>query len=115
MEPPQNISSPNDNETSYPDAGYDFTKLGVRIPTVLISYISKGTVISEPPTAQKPFENSKYDLTSIMSTARKLLDMPLQNLTGRDGWAATFEHVFEELDAPRDDCLCTYQQPQNHL
>lgn len=105
VEPPQNISSPNDNETSYPDAGYDFTKLGVRIPTILISpYISKGTVISEPPTAQKPFENSKYDLTSIMSTARKLLDMPLQNLTGRDGWAATFEHVFEELDAPRDDC-----------
>ena len=105
VEPPQNISGPNDNEKSYPDAGYDFTKLGVRVPTILVSpYIPKGTVISEPPMDQKPFENSKYDLTSIMSTARKLLSMPNQNLTGRDGWSATFEHIFERLEVPRNDC-----------
>lgn len=105
VEPPTNISSPGDGESSYPDTGYDFTKLGVRVPTILVSpYIKKGTIISEPPAKQKPFENSKYDLTSIMSTARKLLEMPLQNLTGRDGWSATFEHVFEELDVPRSDC-----------
>ena len=105
VQPPVDIPAPGDEETSYPDAGYDFTKLGVRIPTVLVSpWIKKGTIISDPPPMQKPFSNSKYDLTSIMSSARKLLGMPLQNLTDRDGWAGTFEHVVTELDTPRKDC-----------
>jgi hypothetical protein len=42
-----------------------------------------------------PFADSKYDLTSIMSTARKLLAgmESTPPLTKRDAWAATFEHV----------------------
>ena len=96
-----------DDALSYPDAGYMFDTLGVRIPTLLISpWIKKGTVVGAPPKGQMPARDSKYDLTSIMATARKLLPglAAAPPLTRRDAWAATFEHVIEELDEPRTDC-----------
>lgn len=65
--------------------------------------IGTGTVISEPPASQKPFPNSEYDHTSILSTARKILGIDLPPLTNRDAWAATFEHVLD-LPSPRTDC-----------
>jgi phospholipase C len=101
---PLNVPPPGDGEASYPDTGFLFDRLGVRIPALLISpWIPKGLVISEPPAAQKPAPNSQYALTSIMATARKLLGMTSPPLTKRDAWAATFEHVFT-LDTPRTDC-----------
>ena len=55
-----------DDTTSYPDKGYNFQTLGVRIPTLLISpWISKGTVVSSPPEAQKPQKDSQYDLVCL--------------------------------------------------
>jgi phospholipase C len=30
--------------------------------------------------------------------------MKLTPLTKRDAWSATFEHVLDELDSPREDC-----------
>lgn len=103
---PPRAPAPGDRrpEQSYPDKGVDFTQLGVRIPTLLISpWIPAGTVLSAPPIPQKPAADSQYDLTSIMATARKLLGMDPAPLTDRDRWAATFEHVLS-LDAPRIDC-----------
>jgi len=101
---PLNVPPPGDGEASYPDKGFLFDRLGVRIPTLLISpWIPKGLVISAPPAAQKPAQNSEYALTSIMATARKLLGMTSPPLTKRDAWAATFEHVFS-LSSPRTDC-----------
>lgn len=89
---------------SYPDKGFNFSRLGVRIPTVLISpWIEKGVVLSEPPAAQRPAADSEYDLTSIMATARILLGMPDTPLTKRDAWSGTFEHLLSR-DTPRTDC-----------
>eukprot|EP00040_Diaphanoeca_grandis_P022383 m.120115 g.120115 ORF g.120115 m.120115 type:complete len:679 (-) comp28788_c0_seq1:129-2165(-) len=102
---PPNSPAPMDkySTVSYPDKGYNFTSLGVRIPTILISpWIPKGTVIGEAPQAQKPKNDSQYDLTSIMATTRKLLGMKTGPLTDRDAWAATFEHALS-LDVPRTD------------
>lgn len=100
---PLNVPAP-DNSTSYPDLGFEWNRLGVRIPAILISpWIKKGTVISAPPAAQKPFNNSEYDLTSIISTTRKILGLGTEPLTKRDAWSATFEHVLS-LSAPRTDC-----------
>jgi hypothetical protein len=97
--PPEAATGP-----SYPNAGYNFTQLGVRIPTILISpWIAKGTVVSEPPAAQRRQVGSSYDLTSIMATARLLLGMPDTPLTKRDAWAGTFEHVIAS-STPRTDC-----------
>lgn len=103
--PPTNVPAP-DNSTSYPEQ-FDFKRLGVRIPTLLISpWIDKGTVVSAPPAAQKPEANSEYDLTSIPATVKKLFGLP-SFLTARDAWAATFEHVLETRSEPRTDCPAT--------
>lgn len=101
---PLNVPAPGDGEDSYPDKNFMFDRLGVRIPTLLISpWIPKGTLVSAPPAAQKPAPNSEYALTSIMATARILLGMKSTPLTKRDAWAATFEHVLS-LSEPRTDC-----------
>ena len=103
---PLGAAPPLVGQRSYPD-DFRFDRLGVRIPTLLISpWIPKGSVLSGPPAAQKPFNNSEYDLTSIMASARKILE-PLHGLpplTGRDAWVATWENVLETLDEPRTDC-----------
>jgi len=98
------IPPPGDDTPSYPDADVQFDRLGVRIPTLLISpWVPKGLVLSEPPSAQKPADNSEYSLTSIIATTRKLLGMTSGPLTKRDAWSATFEQVFN-LTEPRSDC-----------
>ncbi len=88
--------------TSYPDMDFGFDRLGIRVPMVAISpRIPRGTVVSEPPAAQKPFPTSLYDHTSIMATTRKLLGINASHyLTERDRWAATFEHILS-LEQPR--------------
>lgn len=96
---------------SFPDFFFDFTRLGARIPLIVVSpLVKKGTVVSAPPEAQKPQPNSAYDHTSILSTIRKWLGMPGTPLSQRDAWAATFEHVLN-LDTPRTDCPKTLVPP----
>jgi len=93
-----------DNYTAQPDYGFVFDRLGIRIPTILISpWIKSGTVISAPPESAKPTPTSEFELTSIMATARKILPgfEATPPLTKRDAWAATFEFVLEELQQPR--------------
>ena len=104
--PMVDIPEPGDNEPSYPEINFKFNRLGLRIPTLLISpWIPKGTVISEPPAAAKPTPSSEFDLTSIIASARLLLGMPNTPLTKRDAWSARFDYVLDSLKAPRDDCL----------
>lgn len=101
---PLDVPSPGDNISSYPDLGFDFERLGLRIPTLLISpWIPKGVVESFPSNPSKPASNSQYELTSIMATVRKIFNMTTGPLTKRDAWAATFEHLLS-LDEPRTDC-----------
>ena len=50
-----------DNISSFPDKGFNFTRLGVRIPTLLISpWVPKGTVIKQPLPSEKPQPNSEF-------------------------------------------------------
>jgi phospholipase C len=107
VRPPMTGVPAPDDFTSEPDPLFFWDRLGIRIPTLLISpWIQRGTIISEPPAAQKPTPTSEYDLTSIMATVRKVLPMlnTTPPLTKRDAWAATFEHAVESLSAPRGDC-----------
>ena len=72
-----------------------------RLPVILISpWLAKGTVVSEP--TVKPYNDSQYDGTSIVATIKRLFDLP-DFLTRRDAWAASFDHLFDELPAPRSD------------
>lgn len=105
--PSNNIPGPGDNEESYPDPGFEFNRLGLRVPVLLISpWIKKGTVLSKPERSYMPAFNSEYEFTSIISTARKLLPgmTKLPSLTKRDEWSATFEFVLDSLEEPRKDC-----------
>lgn len=107
--PPTGIPAP-DAEPSQPDKGFLFDRLGVRIPTILVSpWIKRGTVISGPPAVQKPKPNSEYELSSILATARKLLGVGGSPLTARDAWAATFEHAIG--DTIRGDCPLSLPDP----
>jgi phospholipase C len=65
------------------DPSFDFTRLGVRVPAVLISpYIAPGTI-----------DHTVYDHASLIATARRLLIPKVNNsqLTLRDKNANTFE------------------------
>ena len=79
-----------------PNPPFDFTRLGVRVPAVIASpYIKPGTVIGSA-------DNTFYDHTSIIATARKLFlpDWQSTFLTNRDKNAATFDQV---LNLPTPD------------
>jgi len=79
----------------------DFTTLGVRIPTIMISpWINKGTIVHTPtgPTASSEFETS-----SIPATLKKIFGLP-SFLTKRDEWAGTFEDIVTHRTEPRTDC-----------
>ncbi len=79
-------------DLSHPVGQYDFKfdRLGVRLPTVLISpYVERGTVV-----------HTVFDHSSIIKTVCKRWDLP--HLTERDRAAHDLSEVLT-LDAPRDD------------
>jgi phospholipase C len=78
------------------DPSFDFTRLGVRVPAILISpYIPAGTI-----------DRTVYDHTSVIATVRRLLIPNVANshLTQRDRLANTFEGNLT-LSEPRNDAL----------
>ncbi|KAG7946799.1 hypothetical protein I3843_14G061300 [Carya illinoinensis] len=97
-----------------PDPFYfRFDRLGVRVPTFLISpWIEKGTVIHEP---DGPTPDSQYEHSSIPATVKKLFNLESNFLTKRDTWAGTFENYFYLRDTPRDDCPVTLPEVERLL
>ncbi|CAK7331254.1 unnamed protein product [Dovyalis caffra] len=94
---------PNPDGIFGPDPYYfQFDRLGVRVPTLLISpWIDKGTVIHEP---VGPRSTSQFEHSSIPATVKKLFNLKSNFLTRRDAWAGSFENYFSLRDTPRDDC-----------
>jgi len=89
--------------------GIRFDRLGIRVPTVMISpWIQRGLVVHEPPPAQQPTPTSQFEHSSIPAMVKKLFGLP-DFLTKRDAWAGTFEHIWMQLDQPRQDCPTTIQ------
>lgn len=111
MPPPQKgVPNPDGIDTV---GGFDYTRLGVRIPTLLISpWVSKNVLVHDPPADVMPTPDSKWDLTSIPATILTmfdLLDPEAEDggfLTKRDAWAPTFEYLLNETE-PRTDCPTT--------
>jgi phospholipase C len=91
---PDGLISPN---------GFDFSRLGVRVPTFAISpWYKAGTLVIQPSPLQKLAPISQFESTSITSTANKIFGV-FESLTHRDAWAATFEDVIS--NTLRSDCL----------
>jgi phospholipase C len=90
--PPPETVNPGDKPID--STLFDFKRLGVRVPAVLVSpFIQKGTIINEV-----------YDHTSIIATARKLFISEWEKfaLTERDRHANTFEDCLN-LSSARTD------------
>jgi len=102
--PPQGIPNPDGIDTK---EGFNYERLGIRIPTIAISpWIAKNVLVHDAPAAQKPFPNSEYELSSIPATLRKIFpQLDQAPLTNRSAWASTFEHLL--TDELRDDCVET--------
>ncbi|KAJ7959798.1 Non-specific phospholipase [Quillaja saponaria] len=105
---------PNPDGIIGPDPYYfRFDRLGVRVPTILVSpWIEKGTVIHEP---DGPTPHSQFEHSSIPATVKKLFNLRSNFLTKRDAWAGTFEKYFYIRDTPRDDCPETLPEVKTSL
>ncbi len=87
--PPGEVPNP-DGKVSL-DPPFDFTRLGVRVPAILISpWVEKGRV-----------DSTLYEHASIPATLRSLFNLP-EALTARDQAANTFEKNLS-LSSPRSD------------
>jgi phospholipase C len=79
--------------------GFTFTRLGLRVPAVLVSpYIKQNTVDS----------TTVYDHTSLLATVKDIFALP-RFLTERDKHAATFTHLLD--NAIRADTTTILTRP----
>ncbi|KAB1220028.1 Non-specific phospholipase C3 [Morella rubra] len=86
---------------------FKFDRLGVRVPTLLISpWIERGTVLHGP---SGPEPTSQFEHSSIPATVKKIFNLK-EFLTKRDAWAGTFEGVLTR-NSPRTDCPVTLVEP----
>ncbi|KAK4802915.1 hypothetical protein SAY86_001118 [Trapa natans] len=86
---------------------FEFDRLGVRVPAILISpWIEPGTVLHEP---TGPYPTSQFEHSSIPATVKKIFNLK-EFLTKRDEWAGTFECVLNRT-TPRTDCPVTLDEP----
>ncbi|XP_043687971.1 non-specific phospholipase C6-like [Telopea speciosissima] len=98
---PVNVPNP-DGKTGLAPYHFKFDRLGVRVPTIMVSpWIKKGTVVSR---ANGPTPSSEFEHSSIPATVKKIFNLSSDFLTQRDAWAGTFEEVVGELSSPRTDC-----------
>eukprot|EP01129_Flabellula_baltica_P006957 TRINITY_DN2655_c0_g2_i1.p1 TRINITY_DN2655_c0_g2~~TRINITY_DN2655_c0_g2_i1.p1 ORF type:complete len:485 (-),score=102.01 TRINITY_DN2655_c0_g2_i1:1027-2481(-) len=98
---------PNPDGINAEDPFFDFKRIGVRIPTVIVSpWIPKSTVVHEP---SAPTPDSQFDHTSTLSFVKRLFNLP-SFLTKRDAWAGHFDHIFS-LNETRTDCPTTVPVP----
>ncbi|KAK9485262.1 PLC-A protein [Lipomyces starkeyi] len=83
---------------------FDFKRVGVRVPTLVISpWVEKGVI------EHKGKNNGEeYSHTSIAAFIAKLWG--LDNLTPRTAWSSTFEHLI--TDKFRDDTPSTLPNPE---
>ena len=69
---PMMVPNPDGKNATSPD--FNFTRLGVRIPTVMVSpWIEKGTVVHRP---DGPEATSEFEHSSLSATLKKLFGIP---------------------------------------
>ncbi|KAI8059173.1 phosphoesterase family-domain-containing protein [Gongronella butleri] len=105
--PVDGIPNPDGINTTVNETTVTFDKMGLRVPAMLISpWIAKNGVVHEPKNG--PYKTSRYEHTSVLSTIKKIFNLP-NYLTARDEWAASFDDLL--LDEPRTDCPMTLSEP----
>ncbi len=98
--PPPKTVDPDPAATARVNSGFQFDRLGVRVPMILVSpYIKSGII-----------DSRTYDHTSLLATVEKRFNLPA--LTLRDAQANTFEDILE-LESARQDCPTVLQRPSD--
>lgn len=99
------VPNPDGRNTEDTTPSFHFDRLGVRVPTVVVSpWIRRGRV------EHAPAAGGAYEHSSIPATLTKLFGLE-GPLTKRDAWAASFHHIWEELSQPRKDCPTRLPEP----
>jgi len=107
VKPPMSAPRP-DNYPSCPDEGFQFDRLGSRVPVIAVSpWLNRGTVVGDP---DGPEPDSKYDSTSLIGTMKEMYHLP-SFLTARDKWSGKFHHLFKQREKPRSDQDCPKVMP----
>ena len=100
--PPPYGATPPDKNTG--EFGFDFTRFGVRVPTVLVSPLVKAGTVFRVPAGSVPFDH-----TSILKTIEERWNLP--PLSARDAVAPSIADVLS-LTTPRtDDALAGVTVP----
>ncbi len=109
-QPPPDQGVPSPDGVKNPKTGFNFDRLGVRIPTVMVSpRIKAGSVYGRPTGVQARTSTAQFDATSIIATVNKIFGVP-GSLTARDAWAGTFDDIV--LGNPvRTDCPSSLPAP----
>jgi phospholipase C len=81
--PPTGVPNPDGIDSKTPNPVFDFTRLGLRTPAILIS-----------PWLPRMLDSTVYEHSSLLATVKKLFNLP-DFLTQRDRHANSFEHLFE--------------------
>jgi phospholipase C len=93
--PPATVPTGDDEQYSHPSYSFDFARLGVRVPGIVISaYTQQATVIGLDPKDA----SVRFDHSSVLATVEKRFAMP--SLTKRDQGANTLD-VAINLPVPR--------------
>jgi len=98
VEPPPAVPPGDTITQSYVKIGFQFDRLGVRVPALVISpFIRKGVI-----------DHTQYDHASMLATVERLFGM--SNLTERDKTANDLLHLLS-LETPRTDAPTTLPDP----
>jgi Phosphoesterase family len=97
VSPPESVPSPDGKKSRHPF--FDFTRLGIRVPAVIVSpFVEKGQV-----------DSTVYEHSSVPATIKTLFGLP-EGLTARDRAANTFEKILTRT-IPRLDTPLTLPVP----
>jgi phospholipase C len=100
--PPPSGATPPDNDAG--EFGFDFTRFGVRVPTVLVSPLIQAGTVFRVPAGSVPLDH-----TSVLKTVEQRWNLPA--LTARDAAAPGLGDVLS-LTTPRtDDALAGVTVP----
>ena len=101
--PTENVPNPDGKYCKHP-VHFDFRRLGIRVPTILISPWVDHDVVHSPK-GFMPHPSSKFEHSSFIATLTRQLGLK-GPLTERDAWAAPFDYLFSRA-TPRLDCPMT--------
>jgi phospholipase C len=96
--PPGTVAAPGDTAQDKPERNFDFTRLGLRVPAIIVSPLIPKNMV----------DDTIYDHTSIFKTLA--MRFGLQHLTQRDAHANPFSHLFQ-LTTPRQDTPTKLPEP----